>query len=60
MEKVGDILGSFFLGSSGVFLVLCFEGPHLMENSGGITAMFGVGSIFAAGTAWWIDFKKKL
>jgi len=60
MEKAGDILGSFFLGSSGVFLVMFFEGPHLMENSGGITAMFGVGSIFAVITAWWIDFKKEV
>ena len=60
MEKAGDILGAFFWGSGATFLVFIYSSPDTMYTNGAITVMFGVGSIFAAITAWWIDFKKEV
>ena len=60
MGKAGDILGVFFFGSGTMYLFFFFEHPEALNSNAAISAMFGVGSIFAAITAWWIDFKKEV
>ena len=60
MKKAGDILGAFFYGSGLTFFLTEIVFPGHLDSNVVLVMMFGVGSIWAAIMAIWIDFLKEV